>query len=305
VSENDVGADIARIGPARLAKAITAPSGIVTFGAVTAVSILGLGASLPAIAGAAVIGGVAWLGSTVFRIRKASRRSDAAAGRIPSSEQARIDPFTVGEPWRRFVGSALRHRNRYAEIVAATRPGPIRDRLASIGSRVDGFVDDVWDIANRGDTLHSGLRRLDAAAMQRDLDVAKHELATAAPERQARLREIVDSREASMESARRLSATTQDALDRLRELDAKLDRLIVNAVEVSATASSADDLDDLDREFEYVVTEMDGLREAINETDRIEEDPARAAYRATQGQAQPQYPQQTQSQPQTGTTSTG
>jgi hypothetical protein len=274
VSENEVGAEIARIGPARLAKAITAPSGILTFGAVTAAGILGLGATLPAIAGAAVLGGIAWFGSTLLRIRRASRRSDSAAGRIPDAQQARIDPFAVGEPWRRFVASALRHRSRYAEIVSATRPGPIRDRLGSIGTRVDGFVADVWDVANRGDILHSGLRRLDPASMQHDLDMADHELRTAAPERQARLQEIVASRRASMESAQRLTATTQDALDRLRELDANLDRLIVNAVEVSATASTAADLDDLDREFENVVMEMDGLRQAINETDRVQQDAA-------------------------------
>lgn len=273
MAQDDVGARIARIGPGRLAKAITAPSGILTFGGVTAAAILGLGASAPAIAGAAVIGAVAWIGGAAWRIARASKRADQAAGRADEAIAGRIDPFAVGEPWRRFVTSALRQQNRYSEIVASTRRGPIRDRLASIGERVDGFIVDVWDIARRGDTLHAGLRRFDLRAMERDLAEAERELAAASPDRQAHLAEIVASRRAAVESGRRLTANTQSALDRLRSLDADLERLVVNAVEVSATASSAADLDDLDQQVDLVVDELDGLRQAMDETEAMQRRP--------------------------------
>jgi hypothetical protein len=269
--DDAIGAEIARIGPARLANAITAPSGILTFGAVTALGILGLGVSAPAIAGAAVIGAAAWVGGAVFRIGRASKRADNAAGRpAATGVRRRIDPFGVGEPWRRFVGSALRQQGRYQDIVKSTRPGPIRDRLASIGTRVDSFIEDVWEIAQRGDKLHGGLRQLDLPGMQRELAIAEHELATATPERRVRLNEVVGARRASIESAERLTGSTQGALDRLRELDAELDRLIVNAIEVSTTASTAADLDTLDQEFDAVVDELDGLRRALSETDAAE-----------------------------------
>lgn len=280
-TDDAFGRGIARIGPGRLARAVTAPSGILTFGVVTAAAILGLGVSAGALAGAGVLGTVAWLGGTAWRIGRASRQADRSAGRDVgrNGSGARIDPFAVGEPWRRFVTSVLRQQSRYREVVAGTRAGPIRDRLASIGGRVDEVVRDVWEIAQRGNALHDALRRLDLRGLERELADTERELATAGPDRQAVMSELVETRRASLAVAQRLASSTQNALDRLRALDADLERLVVNAVEVSATTSTTSDLDqldDLDRQFDSMVDELEGLRLALDETQSVERGVVRA-----------------------------
>jgi hypothetical protein len=270
-TDDAIGRGIARIGPGRLARAITAPSGILTFGVVTAAAILGLGVSAGALAGAGVLGTVAWLGGTAWRIGRASRQADRNGGR--NGAGPRIDPFAVGEPWRRFVTSVLRQQSRYREVVAGTQAGPIRDRLASIGDRVDEVVRDVWEVAQRGNTLHDALRRLDLRSLERELADTERELATAGPDRRAVLTELVETRRASLAVAQRLASSTQSALDRLRALDADLERLVVNAVEVSATTSTSSDLDqldELDRQFDTMVDELEGLRLALDETQSVE-----------------------------------
>ncbi len=170
------------------------------------------------------------------------------------------------------MGSALRQQSQFHEVVGTTRGGPVRDRLASIGGRVDEVIVDVWEVARRGDTLHDGLRRLDVRALERDLADSERELAAAGPERRTLLAEMVATRRASLASAQRLAAGAQLALDRLRALDADLARLVVNAVEVSATASSAADLDDIDRQFDVMVDELEGLRRALEETESVQRD---------------------------------
>ena len=47
-------------------------------------------------------------------------RRDAGAG----TARVKIDPFTVGEPWRRHVSSALSTQRRFDEIVKGVAAGP-------------------------------------------------------------------------------------------------------------------------------------------------------------------------------------
>ena len=70
-----------------------------------------------------------------------------------SPRPERIDPFTVQEPWRRFVQEALQARNRIAAAVDRAPSGPLHDRLHEIAARVDTGVDETWLIAKRGQTL--------------------------------------------------------------------------------------------------------------------------------------------------------
>jgi hypothetical protein len=46
------------------------------------------------------------------------------ARRSPSAPP--IDPFTVGEPWRRHVAAALAAQRRYRELVSGTTQGPLQ-----------------------------------------------------------------------------------------------------------------------------------------------------------------------------------
>ena len=92
----------------------------------------------------------------------------AAIPRAPAD--ARIDPFTLAEPWRRYVTDALQARHavrgvgRRAPARARCRTGCARSR-----SRVDTGVQEVWRIARRGHDLVDARRRVDPDAIRRDI----------------------------------------------------------------------------------------------------------------------------------------
>jgi len=125
----------------RGARAILSPIGIVGGVAVAAVAVV---AGLPVVAGALV-------GVGVWAVN---------AGRLlPRAPRAeRIDPFTLQEPWRRFVQEALQARTRFAESLQVQR---------ATAERLDAVIDKA----------QSELRLLDARldeAVARTLELAAH-----------------------------------------------------------------------------------------------------------------------------------
>jgi hypothetical protein len=96
----------------QVARAITSPVGILLGGGVAAATIV---AGVPLLA-ALPLGVAVWAGKVALS--------------IPRRRGERIDPFTLQEPWRRYVQEALQARNRFDEAVGRTRPGPLRDHLA-------------------------------------------------------------------------------------------------------------------------------------------------------------------------------
>src|SRR5919106_2442022 len=108
-----------RFFTAQVARAITSPLGILLGGGVAAATIV---AGAPLVA-ALPLGVAVWAGKVALSIPR-QRRGE------------RIDPFTLQEPWRRYVQEALQARNRFNEAVARTRAGPLRDHLAEIAARM-------------------------------------------------------------------------------------------------------------------------------------------------------------------------
>ena len=73
--------------------------------------------------------------------------------------------------------------------------------------------------------------------------------------------------QAQLDSAERLDQTIYDTYERLRLLDARLDETVTRTVELSVTQTDTSDLGGLDTEVESIVTEMEALRQAVEETD--------------------------------------
>src|SRR4249920_2144300 len=90
--------------------------------------------------------------------------------RRPTERKLAIDPFVLGEPWRRYVSAAQAAQRRYTEIVAATPSGPLRDKMETITRQVQRGVEECWLVAKRGDELDAALRRLDSASLQESLE---------------------------------------------------------------------------------------------------------------------------------------
>jgi hypothetical protein len=228
-----------------VARAMTSPLAIVLAGGATAVSIV---AGLPLIA-AAGIGAAAWGTRVALAIPRAPKRE-------------RIDPFTLGEPWRSFVRAALQAQARFDRTVHTARPGPLRDRLAEIGKRVGTGVDECWQVANRAQDIANALEQLDTRQARAELAALEHESGTA-PENRARTAEAL---RAQIGSAERMATVVDDARDRLRLLDARLDEAVARAVELSVDSGDPEGVLGLSSDVDSVVTDMEALRQALEET---------------------------------------
>lgn len=219
------------------------------------------GAALATVAGAAV-GLLAMAGPHVavvaFAVAGWAVRVGAAAvtGR-PHRE--RIDPFTLREPWRRFVSAALQAQARYDQTVAQARPGPLRDRLEEIGRRIQRGVEECWRVAQRGHALDDAVSALDAPGAERRLAALDDDPTTAD--------EVAGAVQARLETARRLQAVAAEARDHLRVIDARLGEAVARGIELSVRSGEGVDVGGFGDEVEELVLELEALRSALEETD--------------------------------------
>jgi hypothetical protein len=173
-----------------------------------------------------------------------------------------MDPFTVGEPWRRFVQAGHRAQRRFMETVAATPPGPLRDRLQRIGERLEAGLAEGWAVAKQGDQIDRNIRKLDPTALRSRLQVLQQRAASApSPE----LTASIESVQAQLDTVERLKQLSASAADRLRLTQSRLDELVARAAEVSIGSS---DTDRLAHDVDDLVVELTGLHQAVQELPR-------------------------------------
>lgn len=160
-----------------------------------------------------------------------------------------IDPFAVGEPWRRHIAAALSTQTRYTKLVGATQAGPLRDRLQTIGSSVQAAVQEIWQVAKRGDGLDDTLRTLNAASLRNQLERAADDAAS-------------NSLQSQLDAADRIRSTRDDADNQLRSLTARMGELVTQAAEVSL---GVDATDAIGTAVDDVVTQLEAMRLAVDD----------------------------------------
>lgn len=239
----------------RVAQAIMAPSSILVAGGAAAAAILAVGLGPLAV--------VAGLGAYAGKVALAIPRG------APSPD--RIDPFQVGDPWRRFVMDAQKAERRFGETVRRARSGPVRDRLATIDERMKDAVRECWQIARQGDQLDGALRTLDVRSIRLELEEIHEERRRQRHDEKAdaslyRAQQAVESQ---LASADRLAAVARDAQNRLRVLNAQLDEAVARSVEISVSASDASQLSPLTDEVDNVVGELEALRQGLEEVSAV------------------------------------
>jgi hypothetical protein len=221
----------------------------------------GLGAAVGLLFGAdpvsGVIGGAIGIGAGVL----VERRRD-------NPRPARIDPFTLVDPWRRAVKDALKAQARFREAVGRSGAGPVRDRLGAIGERLDESVEACWRIARHGQAMGDARRGIDvreleaeAASLRDDGPDTDHHGPTAA------------ALNGQLDTARRLDRVIDDTRSRLRLLNARLDETVARALELSARSDRAAALDPVAEDVEDVADELEALRLALDETDGLDRPP--------------------------------
>lgn len=208
----------------------------------------GVGAGLlgvPVI-GAVVVGLAVYAGSVALAIPRGAK--------LPA-----VDPFTVGEPWRQFVQAGQRSRRAFDDTVRATPPGPLHDRLRSIGERLDAGLAEGWAVAKRGDQIDASIRKLDPTALRSRLTTLERQAASAPSDDLTAAIESTASQLATVDRLKELSAQTAN---QLRLTQARLDELCARAAEVSIGAS---DTDRLAHDVDDLVLELEGLHQAMQE----------------------------------------
>ncbi|HUP84257.1 MAG TPA: hypothetical protein VM143_01195 [Acidimicrobiales bacterium] len=239
-----------RVRTRAVAEAVVSPSAILLAGAGTALGIAtGLG-PLALVAGAA-----AWAARVAF-----------AVPRRPAGE--RIDPFQVGDPWRRFVLDAQQADRKFTTVVARARSGPIQERLQEIGRRIGDGVSECWRIAKQGDALDGAIRSLNEQEIYQELLEVQDERRRLRDNESAQssLARTQTAIEAQLASGRRLRAVADDARNRLRLLNAQLDEAVARSLEISLQAGDVTQLGSLTQDVEGVVAELESLRQALEET---------------------------------------
>jgi hypothetical protein len=250
-------------------RTVLSPLGI-ALGLVLAAVAVAVG--VPVVA-AALLGVVVWAARALLAVPRPTRPE-------------RIDPFTVQDPWRRFVQDAVTVRNRFDEAVHGMAPGPLQDNLRDVATRVHTAVAEAYRVAQRGQALDQARRRIDVPGIERQ----RRRLATAdaadasGPSDAADpvVEQVARSLDAQEAAAARLDQVVADAQARLRLLDARMDEALARALEVSAHSGSTEALGggaalpgasgapgalgSLGTDVEDVVTDLEALRQALEET---------------------------------------
>jgi len=231
------------------------PLGLAAGGGAAAVAVL---AGLP-VAAAAGIGVAAWATRVAVAIPRRQRRPD-------------IDPFTVGEPWRGYVLDARRARRRYDEALGSVPPGPLRDRLGEVGSRIDDATGEVWNISRAGHGLSGARRHIDTAALRRQLEALEAPGPPSEPDplssplEPSPREETAASLRSQLDSAARLDEAISRTERQLEALTARLGEVVTRAVEVSAQPGSDVAVTTLGQDLTSLVDQMEALRLALGET---------------------------------------
>jgi hypothetical protein len=183
----------------------------------------------------------------------------AVLRRVPAE---RIDPFTLGEPWRLYVRDALQAEARFRQVVDKVRPGPLRERLDGIGARIHAGVEECWRVARQADAVQRATGAVDVGAKQRDLSRLERELEAGGSESTAR---VADSLRAQLDTAARMEVAVLDARDRLRVIDARLGEAVARASELSLRAPVDAELGMLGHDVDDLVGELEALRAGLEE----------------------------------------
>lgn len=237
--------------------AMLSPSAILAGGAGAAIGVLlgGFGGLV-----GAVLGGV--FGAVIgWAIRVA-----LAVPRAP--EGLRIDPFTVSEPWRRFVQDAVGAKAQFNDAVRRTKRGPIRDRLTTIGARIDETVAEAWQAAVAGHELSDAARRVDANAARSELATLIEARSDAAVSVTAQA--TIAALEAQIATGARMEAQIAATRDQLRLLNARLDEAVARSIELSVGTDELEAFTDVEGAVGTIGEELEALRSAIEDTSAIE-----------------------------------
>ena len=176
-------------------------------------------------------------------------------------------PEEVTPRWRAAVEVALAHRQRFHDVRQLVPDGPLRDRIDSLGGRVDAGVLAVWDLVQRASIAERVLQTIDPDTAMDQLKAARRRLAAAAergddPGELSREVEVLAGRHAS---AQRVWNEVEDLGGRLDALDARLGTVVAHAAELAAGTAVTAPLDTAVADLDTAIDQLAATRAALAE----------------------------------------
>jgi hypothetical protein len=173
--------------------------------------------------------------------------------RRPRQPEGPVDPVqldTLEPRWRSAVEETLASRARLHDLVAQAGTGPLRDRLASLTERLDAGVVAAWQTASRAQATSRTVTSMDLDRVTAQLKDARRRGAGAEAE-------LLAEQHAALNQ---LSNAVDDAAERLRLLDLRLDTAVARAAQLVLRPDAVEALAAVDQELGAVVEEIDALR---------------------------------------------
>jgi hypothetical protein len=234
-----------------VARAAASPTAIVLAGAGVAIGVAAhLGVAVAVVLGAAGYGA---------RVGWAAVRRRAALRKRAERRLARIDPWSVPEPWRGYTARALDARKRFHRLANDCPPGTVADYLGGAGVKVDSAVEEQWALARSGASLTGPAGRGEKVAQELDqVHVAMSR--AAGPDRLQ-----LESREAALaselRSLRQMESVSAQLSARLSDLTAQLEGVVASSGQLVAGAGAAGaDLSSLSSELASLSKALDEAR---------------------------------------------
>lgn len=204
----------------------------------TAVVMAGVGVALGEAAHwglpvAIVLGAVGYGGRLAWA---AVHRQMALRGRR-GRRSSRVDPWSVGEPWRAYMVRALDARKSFRQLSNECPPGPVADYLSASLPKLDAAVHDQWSLARSGAALSGAPGRPQKVADE--LEEAQRALrhVSGADRRQLEVKESALA--SQLRSLRQMEAVGTEISARLSALVSQLESVVASAGELVATASAS------------------------------------------------------------------
>ena len=234
-----------------VARAAASPTAIVLAGGGVAIGVAAhLGVAVTVLLGAAGYG--ARVGWAAVRRRTALRKR-------AERHRARIDPWSVPEPWRGYTKRALDARKRYRQLVRDCPPGPVADYLTGATARVDAAVEEHWALAQSGAALAGPPGRAEKVA--EELGQVQRALSIASAAERAELQGRESALASELRSLRHLESVSAQMSSRLSDLTVQLVSLVADAGELVAMAGAAGaDLSSLSSELTSLTRSLDEAR---------------------------------------------
>ena len=177
-----------------------------------------------------------------------------------------VDLAVLSPRWRAPVEEAIATRARFRELVARVPAGALRERLDALAERVDTGVLAAWATAERAQAAEHAMEILDPDRVSARFKDARRRLdqarGTAADT--AALEQEVAALSDQHASVNRLLNGLDDAAERLRVLDLRLDTAVARAAELVLNPGDVAGFESLDRELADEVAGLAAFRAGLD-----------------------------------------